>query len=449
MARLRLAQVLVAALCASALPRLAVADAASPASDAPPRELMAEGVAAFQAGQLVRARDLLERANAAGLDSPSLRYNLGVVYYRLAMYERSRQQFAALLDTRHRGLARYNLGLVAQADGRVDDARAWFGQVVDEAKQDKLRQLALRHLDRPAPMRPGPWLGFAAIGAGYEDNLSLLPETAASDLSDSFGELILAGQGPLLTLDADTDSAESIDLSASLYRRQYASEDDFNNDAMQLGLAWTSERREGRRQARLKRSYFRIGDQSREYHTTLELNARQYGCWQDDGIGRCDLALAVTRVTPFDGFEPYEGMRYLAAAGYRVRMGYWQPRLQLQLEHNDREDLARNGQFISVSPRRQELAAELTYLGLDRLTLGAELAYRYSDYPDPYTLSAGSGRESGRRVDHRYLVGLETNFRLSAAWSVTAEASYRKNESSLSQYSYDNQVVQFSLDYQF
>lgn len=410
---------------------------------------MVEGVSAFQAGDHERARVLLEQAAAAGLESSALRYNLGVVYYRLKLYQQAREQFSALLDTSHGALARYNLGLVAKAEGRADEARAHFREVAEAADKDKLRQLARLQLDEPAPVEPAPWLGFAALGGGYEDNLSLLPETAASDLSDGFGEAILAGQGPLLTLAADTESVQSLDLSASLYRRQYANEDEFNNDAAQLGLAWTSERRDGRRQMRLKQSYFRIGDESREFHTTLELSARQHGCWADSRGSRCDLALAVSRVTPFDGFEPYEGMRYQALAAYRTRWQDWQPRLQLRLELNDREDLTAGEQFISVSPRRQEVLADMSYLGFGRLTLGAELVYRYSDYPEPYVLASSSGRESGRRVDQRYLAGVEANLALSAAWSVTAEASYRKNHSSLSQFSYGNQVTQVSLDYLF
>ncbi len=433
----------------SSLPQTQAADPVTASPEASPQALMAEGVSAFQAGELERARQLLEQARAAGLDSASLRYNLGVVYYRLELYPLAREAFAALLDSRHADLARYNLGLVAKADGRPAEAQTWFQAVAEETGQDKLRKLALLQLNQPQPVRPGPWLGFAALGVGYEDNLSLLPETAASDLSDSFSEVILAGQGPLVTLASDTDSAESIDLSASLFRRQYHSEQDFNNDALQLGLAWTSERTDGRRQLRLKQSYFRIGDESREYHSTLELNARQEGCWTGAAAGRCDLALAVSRVTPFTGFEAYEGMRYLAVAGYRIRLQDWQPRVQLRLEHNDRDDLARNGQFVSVSPRRQELAANLSYLGFARFSLGGTLAYRYSDYQDPYLLATGTGLESGQRTDHRYLLGLEANLRLSTAWSINAETSYRKNESSLAQYDYDNQVAQVSLDLHF
>lgn len=449
LARFRLAPILAGLICVSVLPQPVTANSVSAPSDVSPRALMAEGVSAFQAGKLERARDLLEQARTAGLDSVSLRYNLGVVYYRLSLYQHARDEFTALLNTRHADLARYNLGLVAQADGHRAEAQSWFRAVADEAEQDKLRRLALLQLNQPEPIEPGPWLGFAALGGGYEENLSFLPESASSNLSDSFSEIILVGQGPLVTLASDADSAESIDLSASLFRRQYHSEQDFNNDALQIGLAWTSLRPDGRRQLRLKQSYFRLGDESREYHSTLELNARQDGCWMGSAVGRCDLALSAGRVTPFTGFEAYEGMRYLAVAGYRLRWQDWQPRLQLRLEHNDREDLARNGQFVSVSPRRRELAANLTYLGFANLSLGAEIAYRHSDYPDPYVLAAGTGLESGQRSDHRYMVGLEANLRLATSLSLNAEASYRSNESSLVQYNYDNQVFQISLDFQF
>ncbi|GGY83324.1 tetratricopeptide repeat protein [Marinobacter zhanjiangensis] len=430
----------------------AFGDEVSPSRGTDGQQLLQSGVSAFERGDLAQARRLLEQARASGLASSALHYNLGVLYYRAGRYPLSRQAFRELLGTRHDDLARYNLGLVAQAEGREREALGWFRQVAASSEQQSLRRLAERQLQGPTESQapaPAEWLGFASLSVGYESNLALRPDNVASGLSDSFNDVLVAGQGPLMDLGGSAGSAKALQLSASLYRRHYHAESDFSSDAARLGLSWVSRGDDEKHEIGLRQSYFRSGGEPRETHTSLLLEYQRAACVSGRFDGRCLLALTASRVRPFDGYEPYEGMRYLARASYRHDWSYWQASARLGLEFNNREDIAAGDQFISLSPRRQEVGLALTYKGWEAWDVGGELAYRYSDYSDPYQLSAGPDRESGRRVEHRYTVELTAEYALSGAWTLTGLAGYHRNDSSLKQYDYVNQVYQLGIDYLF
>ncbi|MDX1554309.1 MAG: tetratricopeptide repeat protein, partial [Marinobacter sp.] len=105
------------------------------------------GVAAFGAGELTVARTHFEKARADGLSTPSLLYNLGVVYFRLGQQDSAEAVFLELLDTPHAPLARYNLGLVMQEKGQDEAAREWFERAAGPDSPEKVRVLALRQLD--------------------------------------------------------------------------------------------------------------------------------------------------------------------------------------------------------------------------------------------------------------------------------------------------------------
>lgn len=448
MIRLRFQRALSLGFCLFLAPPLFADDPVAAASLDSARSMMKEGVAAFSEGDTTRARSLLEQALAQGLDSHPLRYNLGVLYYHLELYGLAREQFQKLVDTRHRGLALYNLGLIAQAEKNHLQARDYFGQVARQAEQEKLRRLARLQLEGQdtTVIFPRPWSGFLSLGMGYEHNLALLPDSAATDVSDTFNDLLLVATGPVWELGSRESRADSINLSGSAFRRHYHSEADYSNDAAQVGVSWVSRGGADTYQLGLQQSWFRVGGESREAHSTLEVRYREAGCLAID-TGRCSLRANVSWVSPSEDFAAYEGARYLLQGGYRYRWGEWRGHSRVRLELNDRQDLRQGEQFVSVSPRRQELEAGAEYLGFWPLSIGATVGLRYSDYPDAYELVAGPGLESGRRVDRRYSLSFTADYSLSANWLVSADVSYLANESSLDQYTYNNQVIQFSLDY--
>lgn len=112
---------------------------------------MREGNSLVRSG-LYRAGLLRYReAAAAGIDSPLLHYNLGIVYYRLERYGEAEQSFArAGEDSELLPLATYNRGLAQLALGDTVAAEASFQAVANSPAGRKLRRLADRAADRAA-----------------------------------------------------------------------------------------------------------------------------------------------------------------------------------------------------------------------------------------------------------------------------------------------------------
>lgn len=106
------------------------------------KTLFRAGIQAFNAGDLDEARRLLESAVSKGLSSRSLNYNLGVVYYKLGLYEEAEQTFRTLIPTRQKALAYYNIGLTALARENQDAATKAFQNVLASDPDDNLISLA-------------------------------------------------------------------------------------------------------------------------------------------------------------------------------------------------------------------------------------------------------------------------------------------------------------------
>lgn len=429
-----------------------VFSASVPASQGDPasaRDQFLAGVEAFEAGKLERARELLEAARENGFETTALHYNLGVVHYKLDNYARAEAHFGRLLDTSQRDLALYNLGLVARADDRESKARAYFRQVEQQADKDALRRLARSRLDADRAEqdktrdRPRPSMqGLVSLSAGHEDNISRLPDTGPARISDSFSDALLALRGkPLLT--GDDERNDALEVSLAAYRRHYHSESDYSADFGRVGVAWVRQNADQQTRIGVKQAYLRFGGESRQWQSTLEMGHELDNCLSS-APDRCHFSLEGTHVTPYSGFSSREGERYRAVASYRQRRNHWEGRLRYRAELNDRRDLETDRIFISHSPRRQGVLSELSYRGFETLSLGGEIEYRYSDYPDDFRLGSTA---TGQRRDHRYALGVTSDWKPGGAFRIRAEVDYMRNESSLQRFDYDNRRVRISFRY--
>lgn len=190
------------------------------------------GVAAFGEGELTTARMHFEQARAEGLNTPSLLYNLGVVYFRLGQHDSAETVFLELLDTPHAPLARYNLGLVMQERGQDEAARQWFEQAADTDSPEKVRALALRQLDESKPGQFGDIRGTGYISAagGYDDNIAGTPDDASSNRAGVFVDMLAVGNVGI--------GREGIGLHGVAYTRQYPGNTEFDNSYLSSGASW-------------------------------------------------------------------------------------------------------------------------------------------------------------------------------------------------------------------
>ncbi len=403
------------------------------------------GVEAYEAGELNAAKRRFQSAADAGLASPSLLYNLGVVSYQLGDYVAAESAFRALLDGANGALARYNLGLVALARGAPVEARQWFEQASAESAPDKIRTLARAQLDKfdgdvpPSDSQPSI-RGYLGISGGYDSNIAGLPEDTASSEGGGFLEALAAG-----TYERPVDTRSRITLDVAAYSREHPSDEEYDTQVLQGGLGWSQSLAAGERGALVSLAKSWFDSESLETRYGIEGFQRWWECPLPLAPDQCGIFLAAATVNGGSGFEAYDGQWYRARLHALKYLGSWRLDGEYSLEINDRRDLQTTNEFISVSPTHHTLEFAGRYQWRPDIVFGATGSVRHSRYRDAHQLVSGEG-ESGRRTDNRLEIGLLAEKSLDSLWLVRGEWLVRDNRSSLSQYDYQRQTLMFTLE---
>jgi tetratricopeptide (TPR) repeat protein len=120
-------------------------------------DFMAEGNQLVRSGVYRTALVRYREAAAAGLDTPLLHYNIGVVHYELGNFAESADEFAlAAAEPTLGALASYNRGLALRAAGDSSSARAAFQAAAETADDRDLRRLAESAAAEPVAAAPPP-----------------------------------------------------------------------------------------------------------------------------------------------------------------------------------------------------------------------------------------------------------------------------------------------------
>lgn len=407
------------------------------------------GVEAFQQGQPDEARLYLEHARNQGMNSQSLYYNLGVVYYQLERYTDASAAFRELLDTDSQALARYNLGLIALKQDDPTAARASFRAVLDADAAENLATLAERQLARlgeavPVSGTEKSWFGYTAFSSGYETNIGLFPDSARSEVDAAFAEAVVAGNGFLW---GDAEAGLRTDL--GYYGRHYISEQDFNSDVGQFGVSWVQAAGPGRVRVGAGGSWlFRAGS-AQERHARLLLEYLQGGCLGWFQTEFCRIRFTATEVVAEPEYQAYDGQLYRLDGRYQVIWQRWKGRLDYRGELNDRKDLSTAREFYSLSPERHQLELAVSYPVLSELELGLSLGARYSEYQDPHRLAVPEGTLVIVRSDTRLQAGLDARWQLGSGWALIANYQYKRNASNIDRYDYSNQFGDLGVEVSF
>jgi tetratricopeptide (TPR) repeat protein len=329
-----------------------------------------QGRQAFEREDYAAALTSFEAALAAQMDGPAVHYNLGVAAYRLKRFDRARVAFETVARTpTMEALARYNLGLIAKAEGDERKASEEFAKAHAQTEDERLRSLARAQLEllaAPAAPAPRTWSAFAASGMGYDDNVTLTSNGQALGItreSDVYGDTQLVASATL-------SSTWRFDVDASFLN--YADLDEFD----QWGLGgggryrivsgdWTWDAG-----AQLGTTYLN-GDRFDVRHsayaqalrpltTTLTLRGRY-------------------RLTNVDGGEQYPGLDGLRQefSARLVSVGRtWTTSLAYLLDLSDYDSPA-------LSATRNQLLADARTALTNKWTAWVALSYRRSDYEDP------------------------------------------------------------------
>ncbi|MEP1213528.1 MAG: tetratricopeptide repeat protein [Marinobacter sp.] len=403
------------------------------------------GVAAFGAGELAVARAHFEKARADGLNTPFLLYNLGVVYFRLGQQASAEAVFLELLDTRHAPLARYNLGLVMQAQGRYDDARHWFDRAAGPESPEKVRALALRQLDESKPDQPGDLRGsgYLLAAGGYDDNIAGTPDDASSNQAGGFADLLAVGN-------VHTGS-EGFGLHGVAYTRQYPGNSEFDNSYLSTGASWLSGVGAGELTSTLSLAGSWFGGDVLEREARLEAVYHPDRCMLAPLVAGVDCRVngSVSTIRGGDDFSAYDGEMVRLGATASKSSGSWLFRGRYQLEVNERKDLATQQEFFSVSPLRNLVSAEARYYVSGRLSLGARGDIRHSRYQDDHRLVSDGEVVAERRTDNRLRGVLLAEYRMAGPWLVLTEWSMLNNRSTIERYDYSRREVMVGVELGF
>jgi hypothetical protein len=410
------------------------------------RQEMTEGVQLFRSGNLAEARERLEQAHAAGFESSSLYYNLGVVCYQLEDYPAAERWFRRLLDGPEQALARYNLGLVALADGRVPAAQRWFRSVLDSDAREKIRSLAMQQLTRLESSSASSAIGtagtedFVSLGGGYDSYLSATPEDAPSNRGSSFVELAAAG-----SVDYSLNEKSWLSWDVLGFSVNYPGDREFSQQTVQGRMAvmatlgdWSFGVRPG-----ISRSW--LGGDELETRLGLELLAYRHSCFRNSALD-CRLSLAADRVDAARGYRPYDGQWYQFRASGFYTSGRLEAGAEYRLEFNDRQDLQTTDYFASVSPTRHEWRLDAGYRVSPGWKPGAELSVRYSRYRDMHQWLEAGEPVVRRRTDLMTGLGVFSEHSLDRNWSLRLQGLFRHQDSRLDSYDYQRHTLQVSLE---
>ncbi|WP_191965249.1 tetratricopeptide repeat protein [Marinobacter halotolerans] len=405
------------------------------------------GVAAFQAGDLDRAKRLLEQARNAGLDSSALRYNLGVVYFRLGLYDKAEAAFSGLLDTPHAPLARYNLGLVLKQKGDLEGARQWFARAADQQSPEQIQTLAQRQLmpsarDAGADSPSVRTVGFLSTAVGYDDNISGAPNSASTGEAGAFGELLASGRGY-----AHEREGKALRLDAVAYGRRYPGNARFNTNYLSMGATWQQPLTASRLLSGLSLSGFWFGGDLLERQVRLDLAYERPGCfWPTVVMLDCEIETYAAKIQGGSGFSAYDGEVYGGSLVARKSVDAWTLEAAYGLDIDHRRDLQSGDEFFSLSPTRHRVSFEAERQLTNAFSAGIRQTFRASRYADPHRLVESGQTVTETREDEQFRTLLFAGYQLNDRWRLGADLSWLDNQSSLARYEYDQAELLISLD---
>ncbi len=401
---------------------------ASTDSNISPEVLFEQGSSAFLARDYKKGLTLFLKARDQGLDTVSLSYNIGVCAYKLEDYNQARKAFLEV--SRKPGmapLAYYNLALIGVKEHDRDAARSWFEKTIATTTDAKLKKLAGLGLERLSSQARPSWFGFASLGGGYNDNITIVTDTAtaaSSGTGDSFSELLAIARGPVFSPESH------FNLQLNAYDLNYFNESDYDYSSFGLKffhrgsiLSWQSE----------------IGA---DYSYSF-LGSEQYARIPS---GFVEFRKAFSTGTFFRTRYTFSDIDMLAInsdllSGTRNRLqleagkkwGRTRAALEYQLELNDRDN-------PDESPTRNGLKLKLKLKAAQKTTLNASAGYRQSSYE----INGAADRD-----DDLALASLRLAYNVTSAWILGADYRYENNQSNDTSYEYTSNVVQLNLTRNF
>jgi tetratricopeptide (TPR) repeat protein len=397
-----------------------------PAGAASSDDSWQQAVRAFGDNDYESALVNFESARDAGQGGPAVHYNIGVSQYKLGRYRDAGITFEliAIQYPRMQALAEYNLGLVALKLDRNDDARQHFRRSYDLSTNDEnlhsLSATMLATMEPTAEVDSG-WFGAVGMSAGYDDNVILrddlglpLGTTAESPMADIYGSFGI----PF----ADSGRFR---FHGDLYAARYFEIDDFDQNAIRVGVLYNHRFGQWRAQGGVHAGYGTLGGDGFDQTSSLSIRLDRR-ISQSSSVGiryRYDDISAADSI-----YSGIEGSRQRIDALYRWYSGDRSLLVNFQFESNDRTD-------PGVSPTRSRLGIDYRFKPLSGWGYEAGADFRGSDYDDL----------DPQRTEDLIALRVGVSRTLGQSWRMLAEYYHSDNDSNDSTFSFDRNRVTLTL----
>lgn len=374
--------------------------------------------------------------------SPRAIHNFAVINYKLAHYDLAKTLFKKLL--RHNNyelLAKYNLALVANKQGYLEESIYWFQRMLgrsgkkfatESVADKKLRLLAKIQIKKLKAEKAVISHSFSTnsyffIKYGHDDNV-IDPVGNVID-GDSYANFY-----GLLTLNFD-NVYRGLKWRFSYYLKDYSTYNDDDFDQLSTDIAQHFKR--GRWY-----SFIRAGHYQSTYDTTNYLSTTRLEfdtTYRAKGQQKYRAGLRFDDIKSEDPlYNIYEGGLTRLDLKYDKKVNAHNYRVRFSFENNDRADLVTTATPGTVnksySPGRQLLELSWNYKINKYWKSRFLVEYRISRYND------FSVDDSITREDQRNISKLQLQYKISRHWTWMIEASLEDNNSNISRYSYNQNI---------
>ena len=381
-----------------------------------------EGLTAFENGDYRTALQHFEAEERGGLDGPAVHYNIAVCNYQLNRFTKARESFQliAYRYPKMRGLAEYNLGLVAQRSDDADSAIRHFLKAHQLSPDDKtVRVLSSNRLRELAPdMRSASkWAGAVSMNVGFDDNVALrdetgLPSTAATD--SPYIDLFASIKGPY-------SSNSGFRVIASLYIVRNFDADEFDQAEVYGGAMYDWTPGDWRLQIGLHTSAGTLGDENFDRKSGIGFKAIRYL----NNSAEFGLSYVYDDVQDADiRYAGIAGSRQQLQANYRWYSDGRRFSLRYRQEENNRLDEL-------VSPKRKTLSVDYRFQPDSGWGYAGGFLYRVSRF-DEMALP---------REEDLVTTDIALTYSFAGDWLMSIGYKYANNDSSDPVYSYDRNIL--------
>jgi hypothetical protein len=279
------------------------------------------------------------------MTTPVVYFNIGVCAYRVGQWSRATAAFRETARTSSMApLAHYNLGLVALAQDKKEQAASWFALAKREATDERLRALATEQLARLPQPAERNWYAYGSLAAGYDDNVALVSGgdvLGVSDTEDAFAELQLAFAAPL---------TGPWRFDAGLVMLDYQDLNSFDQLSVNAGARYRKPLGDWTGEAGVQLAYSTLDSEGFQRKAMLILQATR-PLTQD---WRLRVRYRFSEIDGLDGFEGLDGTRHELGVRGVWRRGPWDVTVEYRYDSTEyqAEELSFDRHQVSLDAQR-------------------------------------------------------------------------------------------------